>query len=126
MKMQSRFRAMLARARKRIQEKKQRLEQLREKDLKNRDPRTAMLNRTKSKIMTDDDRRQMYLLEQDLEIEKQKRSNRTMLMRPNTRFAVIWKCLFVFCISLEISQKVFDPVLAKYKDAHTGERLNFE
>mmetsp|Transcript_19950 Transcript_19950/g.29320 ORF Transcript_19950/g.29320 Transcript_19950/m.29320 type:complete len:789 (+) Transcript_19950:97-2463(+) len=126
MKMQSRFRGLLARARKRIQEKKERLERLRVKDLKNRDPRTAMLNRTKSKIMTDDDRRQMYLLEQDLEMEMQKRSKRTMLMRPNTRFAVIWKCLFVFCISLEISQKVFDPVLAKYKDTRTGERLNFE
>lgn len=78
-KMQKAFRASLARARSRIAEKKQELKRLQ-----------AQAEATKTSSMSDNDRRRMYQLQDELGRQAKELVNRKLILRPNTTFAVTW------------------------------------
>ena len=73
-----------------------------------------------------DHRRRMYKLQDELEQRAKELVNKHLLLRPNARFAVVWKVLFIFCVLLDISQQALQPRLRAYKDATTGEAISVE
>jgi len=113
-KMQQAFRASLARARERIAEKKRELKRLQ-----------AQAADAKKHEMSDDDRRLMYQLQDELGMRAKELVNKKLLLRPNTTFAVTWKFLFVMCVLYEISMNCLKHKLQKYKDEETGKPLDF-
>jgi hypothetical protein len=68
----------------------------------------------------------MYKLQEDLNAEAGHLLNETLLLRPNTAFAVAWKILFVVAILFEISKLALKPSLGTYKDLNMGNPLNIE
>jgi hypothetical protein len=68
----------------------------------------------------------VYRLQEELHDEAGHLLNETLLLRPNTSFAVLWKVLFVVAIIFEISQLALKPWLKKYKNADTGRPLDIE
>jgi len=117
-KLQSAFRASLARARVRVLEKWQKLQEIKEQG--------ANLAVVPKKEMSAEERRRMYLVQEELEEEAQHLLNEKLLLRPNTKFAVIWKLLFVLAVIFEIGILVFKPRLARHKDPLTGKPLDIE
>ena len=73
-----------------------------------------------------DHRRRMYQLQDELEQRAKELVNKHLLLRPNARFAVVWKVMFIFCVLLDIAQQVLQPRLRAYKDATTGEAISVE
>ncbi|KAI2502062.1 hypothetical protein MHU86_12381 [Fragilaria crotonensis] len=69
------------------------------------------------------ERRRLYELQDELRNEATQLLNSKMLIRPNTRFAVTWKILFVVCVVFEISQHAVAPTLKKYVDEESGEPM---
>lgn len=114
LRIQGILRKKAAAARVRVLRKQQELRELQMKQLSMKKRRTRM---------SAEERRRIYQLQDQLGIEFQK-SGTGMLLRPNTRFAVTWKVLFVVCVILEISHLAVKPRLAKYKDEATGKPLN--
>lgn len=115
-RVQSAFRAALARARTTLLLKEQELDRLQAEAVANGDGPTAN--------MSVDDRRRMYILENELKSTANKLVNEKMLLRPNTSFAVTWKVLFVICVVFEITQLALKPKLDKFIDKDTGKRLD--
>jgi hypothetical protein len=76
--------------------------------------------------MSIDNRRRMYQLQDELEQKAKELVNKHLLLKPNTRFAVVWKVLFIFCVLLDISQQALQPRLSQLKDSKTGEMMNVE
>lgn len=76
--------------------------------------------------MSIDNRRRMYQLQDELEQKAKELVNKHLLLKPNTRFAVVWKVLFIFCVLLDISQQALQPRLSQLKDSKTGETMNVE
>lgn len=113
LKLQRQFRRVLATARVRILQKQQEFLQLQEKQKKKRHR------------MDENDRRRMYRLQQELNIETTKLLNKRLLLRPNTRFAVTWKILFVSAVIFDIGQLAFKPRLDTHIDPATGKPLDF-
>jgi hypothetical protein len=48
------------------------------------------------------------------EIRRQTRRNRTLLLRPNSRFAVVWRRTTVTCVLIEIAQLLLAPRLSPH------------
>lgn len=115
-RMQSAFRAALARARTRLLLKKRELDRL--------EAEAVSTGMHPTEHMSVDDRRRMYELQDELNVTAKKLVNEKMLLRPNTSFAVTWKVLFVICVVFEITQLVLKPKLEKYVDEDTGKRLD--
>ena len=114
-KMQKAFRASLARARERIARQKLELERLQAQ---------AAESRMDDAGMSDDERRRMYQLQDELRQQAKELVNKKLLLRPNTTFAVTWKFLFVLCVLYEIAMKALSHKLKHYKDEKTGEPLD--
>lgn len=114
-RMQHIFRAKLKRIRARLLNKKNELNALRKKQ---------HLMEKHRETMSTEERRRMYKLQDELGSEASHLLNKRMLMRPNTRFAVTWKILFVFCVFFEISQIALAPTLATYIDEQSGVKLD--
>jgi hypothetical protein len=118
-KIQKMFRDMANRTRQRLQRKKEELKRLQVEE------QATRANNGKEK-MKDSDRRRMYRLQEELHDEAGHLLNETLLLRPNTSFAVVWKVLFVVAILFEISQLALKPWLKKYKNVETGRPLDIE
>uniref|UniRef100_A0A6U6DX97 Uncharacterized protein n=1 Tax=Odontella aurita TaxID=265563 RepID=A0A6U6DX97_9STRA len=114
LRIQSILRRKANAARIRVMKKKSELRELR--------ARQMHLHGRRSHMSTDE-RKRIYQLQDELGIEFQK-SGTGMLLRPNTKFAVTWKVLFVVCVILEIGNLAVKPRLAKYKDGETGKSLS--
>jgi hypothetical protein len=71
--------------------------------------------RNSTNKLSEEDRRRLYELQDEFTEEAAKTVNRRLLLRPNTKFAVAWKVMFVFCIGIEIAQQVAGPWLVKQK-----------
>jgi hypothetical protein len=110
-KFQSACRQSLIRARVRLRYKHMKLKELQEKE-------TAA--REKRKTMDANERRYMYVLQQELNEKTQTLLNKKLLLRPNTGFVVAWKVVFLLCIFLEIARLSVEPFLQEYKDEVTG------
>ena len=139
-KMQKAFRASLARARSRIAQKKQELKRLQ--------AQAAATKAFDASLMSDDDRRRMYQLQDELGRQAKELVNQKLLLRPNTTFAVTWyvgkvclvlngcdrltlsplcccrRFLFVLCVLYEIALKCLKHRLKEYKDEETGESMD--
>ena len=99
LRLQRAFRHKLKKARERVAEQRKRLKILVTQNVKKVVP------------MSDDDKRTMYELQDELGKEAKELLNRKLLLRPNTRFAVIWKLLFVVCVTWEITELAVQPWL---------------
>ncbi|KAG7374181.1 IQ calmodulin-binding motif-containing protein [Nitzschia inconspicua] len=97
-KIQSAMRRKLAEARHRILVKKRELKRLELQKMRESEP------------MNSTDRRRLYQLQDEFTEEAKKVINRTLLLRPNTTFAVMWKLMFVMCICAEILQTALTPL----------------
>jgi hypothetical protein len=116
-KVQSVFRAKLARARKRLKRKRMELQKLQAK------ARMDLHLKKGKKSMNAEERKRLYELEEELQMETARILNRRMLLRPDTIFSITWKTLFVICVLVEIAGLVWNPILKKYKDKETGQSL---
>lgn len=117
--LQCAFRGSLARARARLKGRLKMLKTLKEKEKESLKKKTHV-------EMSMEERRHMYVLQEELESEAQSLINEKLLLRPNTRFAVMWKILFVMAVIFEISTLACQPLLARHKDPVTGEPLDLE
>jgi hypothetical protein len=111
LRIQRAMRRRLARARTRILLKKTELERL------------ERLRKRKKVKLTDIEKKRMYDLQDELGNKANELLNHKLLLRPNTRFAVIWKYLFIVCVTMEIARLIFEPLLP-YTDTKTKERMN--
>jgi IQ calmodulin-binding motif len=105
-RIQAILRRKLAVARHRILVKKRELQRLERQNMR-------------SKRMNSEDRRRLYELQGEFTKEANKIINRKLLMRPNTNFAVLWKLMFVICITVEISQKTLAPLVKNKMSKHS-------
>ena len=111
---QYKFRQKLASARARIINKRYELRELQKK-------RRSFKRQWGS--MSVKERRRLYELQDELRNEATQLLNSKMLLRPNTRFAVTWKILFVVCVVLEIAQHASAPILHTYIDEESGQQM---
>jgi hypothetical protein len=118
-KLQNVFRGMAYRARQRLKRKEQELKRLQAEEQKVRATNGK-------KEMKTSDRRRMYRLQSEVQAETGRLLNKTLLLRPNTSFAVAWKIIFVVAIVFEISQLALQPWLLKYTNANRGQPLDIE
>lgn len=119
MRLQKVFRGMAGRARLRLKRKRDELKALQAKE-------QAAREKKGKKTMDEAERRRMYKLQEELNAEAGHLLNETLLLRPNTSFAVAWKILFVVAIIFEISQLALKPRLQTYKHPETGKPLDIE
>ena len=98
LRLQHIFRKRLDEARERIAEKRDRLDDL------------VRIQRSKQEL-TDDEKKTMYELQDELGERTRDLLNHKLLLRPNTRFAVLWKLLFIVAVFIEITQKAARPFL---------------
>ena len=63
--------------------------------------------RKRARQMTDEER--LLLVKANKGFIKTSCANRKMLLRPNTKFSVYWKCITVACVFLEVLQTVLSP-----------------
>jgi len=98
-KIQAQLRRKLANARVSLMHKRTELKLLEHKQ------------KTKPDDLVDEDRRRLYELQDEFAEEADRIINRTMLLYPNTKFAIAWKLLFVISIGVELSQKAVTPWL---------------
>jgi hypothetical protein len=75
--------------------------------------------------MSIDNRRRMYQLQDELEQKAKELVNKHLLLKPNARFAVVWKALFIICVLLDIHNR-HTTRLSQMKDSKTGETMNVE
>jgi len=120
LKLQKRLRERAQEASARLKQKKDELTKLRKRE---------MQRETKGKNgagveMSDDDKKRMYDLHATLKKEALSEKAKKMLLRPNTKFAVTWKILFVFCVAVEITQLALKPKLERMKDKTTKTPLD--
>lgn len=101
LKVQRVMRRRLARARERLDRKRAELERL------------EMLRKRNASRLSDDEKKHMYELQDELGKEAKELFNRKLLLRPNTIFAVVWKILFAVCVSMEIIHLVLQPMLVQ-------------
>lgn len=109
------LRTLLDRARHRVVLKKQELIYLHKKQ---------RAKEMEDMAMNAKDRRRLYELQDELNVEAKKLLNEKLLLRPNTTFAVTWKVLFVVCVVFEIGQLAFLPCLIKLKGQKTAIPMN--
>ena len=109
-RVQTVLRKMLYRARCRIKQKQEELKKLEAKE------EAAIRNRTRRRMtMSPYERKRLYELQDEMKSTKSNSIDRRLLLRPNTRFAVIWKFLFVFCVFIEICGLAVNPLVATRK-----------
>lgn len=73
--------------------------------------RLEQLKRHASKQLDEEDRRRLYQLQDEFMTEAKKTINKRLLVRPNTRLAVLWNSIFVFCVLVEMSHTALRPWL---------------
>lgn len=73
-------------------------------------------------ILSEKDRRRLYELQDEFTAEATETINRRLLMRPNTKFAVVWKLLFIICIGLEIAEQAASPWFVRQNAKRTKDR----
>ena len=120
-KLQKVFRAKLKNARARIARKVLEFERLKLKS------ELALKEKKKNEQltkMTPTERRRLYELEEELQLESARLLSQRMLIKPDTKFSVTWKILFCVCVIFEIAGLVWNPKLKKYKDDATGDALS--
>ena len=106
-------RAFRSRARRRLQRKKQELRRL----------SAIKFTVSKEHEIGIEDTRRFYELQDELAAETDKLINKKLLLRPSTRFSVVWKILFIICIVVEISQLIAKPWLDSFESQRKGEPM---
>jgi IQ calmodulin-binding motif len=109
------FRGMLHRARVRLERKFVELKQLEARpSLNQRRGHSISNEKTPTASLTTVERRRMFELHAELTTSAAKLVNHTLLLRPNSTFAVTWKALFVMAVVIEIAGLVLRPRLIEY------------
>jgi hypothetical protein len=114
LKVQRVLRRKLVEARERISAKKMELEHL-----------EKLRDRNNSRL-TDADKKRMYELQDELASDAEALLNHKLLLRPNTKFALIWKIIFVTCVVLEITELAVKPWIEDYKEKTTKVPMTIE
>lgn len=107
-KIQRAFRKALDRARERLREKKEQLERLRQ------------LRQEGTQQLSDEANRQFFKLQDEFGQKASDLVNRKLLMRPNTRFSVLWRLAFACCILLDVARLMAQPWMDSYKSRRNG------
>jgi hypothetical protein len=102
LKVQRTFRRKLREARDRLEKKQEELKRLEKR-------RSVNVNK-----LSDAEKFLMYELQGELRQEVREIVNRKLLMRPNTKFAITWKFLFIICVTMEITELAMKPLLDSY------------
>mmetsp|Transcript_106868 Transcript_106868/g.217996 ORF Transcript_106868/g.217996 Transcript_106868/m.217996 type:complete len:848 (-) Transcript_106868:426-2969(-) len=110
MKIQLSFRRMSLRSRIHRLRKKRELHHL------------ELLKRRPSEKMDDDERRRLYELQDEFMVEAKKTINKRLLIKPNTKFSVVWNAIFIFCVLIEVSHNALKPWLKIPKAKRTDDR----
>jgi hypothetical protein len=76
--------------------------------------------------LSHDEKKHFYELQGELAEEATKLLNRKLLMRPNTKFSVTWKMIFIVCVTMEIIQLASKPCLNNYKDKKSDRPMTME
>ena len=108
LKVQRVMRRRLALARERLERNRAELERL------------EMLRKQNASRLSDDEKKRMYDLQDELGKKAKELLNRKLLLRPNTKFAYVWKMLFIVCVSMEITQLVLKPLLVPERHHKKG------
>lgn len=107
------MRSWAARARGRVKKKEEELRRLSTKQVRT------------GNYLTTVEKRRLYQLEHQLGKGMKTEKSRSMLLRPNTPFAIVWKVLFVVCVLFEITHKAISPRMqAQLRHKETSERLD--
>jgi len=117
------FRKRLAEARHKILKKRAEFKMLKENyhNAKNKSGEKGQDN-----SLSHEEIERMYQLEEELMNQAKEMLNRRMILRPDTRFSVIWKIFFVVCVLFEIATLACSPMLKNYADEKTGEPMRIE
>ncbi len=121
-KIQKRLREKARQASLRIKKQKEELKKLQQKQQQQDD----VFSDDNAKAMSDTEKKRMYDLQASLKNEALSQKAQKMLLRPNTKFSVTWKFLFVFCVIVEITQLALKPQLQKYQDKSTKTPMSLE
>jgi hypothetical protein len=78
--------------------------------------RLCVDHQDKKKNLDQETKKRFFELRDELCDEAERLINRRLLLRPNTRFAVAWKMLFIVCIVVEVGQLASKPWLESYQD----------
>jgi len=110
-KIKSHMRTWAHRARTRVREKREEWHRLRLRESNNND-------------LNFEEKKKMYILEQQLQKEVKTKTSQSMLMRPNTRYAIAWKILFFVALLVELSHLTMEPKVRQYKNISKNEKLD--
>lgn len=109
------LRKILYRARCRIKQKRTELKKLEATE------QCAVRTGRRRMTMSPYDRKRLYQLQDEMKTSTSSQSiDRRLLLRPNTRFAVVWKSFFVLCVIIEICELAVNPLLAVQKNNTSG------
>lgn len=85
--------------------------------------RISAIHKEETDALDNDAKKRLFQIQDQLAAEAKRLINKKLLLRPNTRFAVAWKSLFILCIIFEIAQLGAKPWLENYKNKGNGERM---
>jgi len=122
LKVQRKLRERAKEASRRLQKQKNELMKLQKMELQQADNEK---NSTAVK-MSDDEKKRMHDLHAKLKKEALSEKARRMLLRPNTKFAITWKLLFIICVVVEITQVALKPQFERMKNKKTKEAFDLE
>lgn len=85
----------------------------------------SLLNKNRiHKSLSIIDQMQVIKLRKELESTSERKQSVPLLLRPNTKFSVTWKALFVFCIIIELIQLSLKPYLEEMFDEVSSQPPN--
>ena len=70
------------------------------------------------------EKKRLFELQDELCAEASRLINKRLLLRPNTRFAVAWKVLFVVAVVLEVTQLALQPWFESHKNHGVGQDVS--
>jgi hypothetical protein len=85
--------------------------------------RLCVIHQDMKEELDHDAKKRLFELQDELCEEAKRLINKRLLMRPNTRFSVAWKAIFIVCIIVEVAQLASKPWLESYKNHGKGQPM---
>eukprot|EP00555_Chaetoceros_dichaeta_P013314 CAMPEP_0198273596 /NCGR_PEP_ID=MMETSP1447-20131203/57363_1 /TAXON_ID=420782 /ORGANISM="Chaetoceros dichaeta, Strain CCMP1751" /LENGTH=582 /DNA_ID=CAMNT_0043967347 /DNA_START=1 /DNA_END=1746 /DNA_ORIENTATION=- len=88
--------------------------------------KNELLDLTEKSSSGDRDRLRLEELQLELGNISKEKQLQNMLLRPDSKFLIGWKVMFMICIAIEMAHKAFPPKLAENMDEAMSLQLNLE
>jgi len=88
--------------------------------------KNELLKLTKKSSSRDGDKVRLKKLQLELGNISKEKQLKNMLLRPDSKFLIGWKVMFIICIAIEMAHKAFPPKLADNMDEALSLQLNLE